>query len=264
MTVVSAALMGVALFIAPTQAARETVTTLIQKIQRADYEGDRATLRRLHGELVPFMEHKELASRILYWRGFAMWRRALNGFNESADRTELAEDLMRCVEDFRAALVRDPDFVDARGGAASCLVNHSFLIMRSDGARARELFQQSADFLREALAAAPNNPRLLWVQGANQFYTPPERGGGHALAIATYERGLEIARQQKGRVTDPLEPTWGEPELLMNLAFANLNKPSRDVRAAERYAEQALALVPYWHYVRDILLAQIRKEKRAG
>jgi hypothetical protein len=54
---------------------------------------------------------------------------------------------------------------------------------------------------------------------------------------------------------------WGEAELLMNLAFANLNRATPDLAAAERYAESALALVPYWHYVQNILLPQIRKAK---
>ena len=44
----------------------------------------------------------------------------------------------------------------------------------------------------------------------------------------------------------------GEAELLTNLAFANLNRATPDLAAAESSAESALALVPYWHYVRDI------------
>jgi hypothetical protein len=47
----------------------------------------------------------------------------------------------------------------------------------------------------------------------------------------------------------------------MNLAWSNLNKTTPDVRAAENYATQALALVPHWHYVRDILMTQIRNAK---
>jgi hypothetical protein len=54
---------------------------------------------------------------------------------------------------------------------------------------------------------------------------------------------------------------WGEAELLMHLAFANLNRATPDLAAAERYAESALALVPYWHYVQNIVLPQIRKAK---
>ena len=113
----------------------------------------------------------------------------------------------------------------------------------------------------EALAAAPDNPRVLWVQGANQWYAPPERGGGQDVALATYERGLELARRKKGPTIDPLEPAWGEAELLMNLAFANFKRATPDLPAAERYAQNALALVPHWHVVRDVLLPQIQKAK---
>ena len=60
---------------------------------------------------------------------------------------------------------------------------------------------------------------------------------------------------------DRLEPSWGEPELLMNLAYSNLNKNTPDVNAAERQARAALEIVPYWHYVRDILLPQILAAK---
>src|SRR5437764_15484053 len=145
MSIVSAVVIGISLVRVVVPDIHETVISIVQKIQRADYEGDRAALKRLHAELAPFVGNRELGSRVLYWRGFAMWRKALNGFNEAADRTELAEGLTQCVADFREAIARDPIFADAKGGAASCLVNHSFLLMRSDNARARELFLQSAD-----------------------------------------------------------------------------------------------------------------------
>jgi uncharacterized protein YciI len=59
-------------------------------------------------------------------------------------------------------------------------------------------------------------------------------------------------------VADTLEPSWGEPELLMSLAWSNLNRTTPDLNAAEQDAQAALKLVPYWHYVRDILMPQIR------
>ncbi len=241
----------------------QAVTTIVQKIERADYEGDRAALKSLHDELSPYIANRELGARVLYWRGFSSWRRALNGFNDNAAPKELEDDLQQCVVDFKQALARDPKLVDAKGGAASCMVNHSFLIMNSDRARSRELFEESAALLNEALIEAPDNPRLLWVQGANQFYS--RESNGQERAIATYERGLALARKQKnGAGDDALNPKWGEPELLMNLAFANLHKSSPDLKAATGYAESALTLVPYWHYVRDILLVQIQKARAAA
>jgi uncharacterized protein YciI len=69
---------------------------------------------------------------------------------------------------------------------------------------------------------------------------------------------LEAVRNQKRDVVDPLEPSWGEPELLMSLAWSNLNRTAPDLNAAEQGAQAALKMVPYWHYVRDILMPQIR------
>ncbi len=238
------------------------VTTIVQNIQRADYEGDRAALKRLHDELSPYVADRELGARVLYWRGFSLWRRSLNGFNDDAAPKELEDDLEQCVVDFKQAWARDPKLADAKGGAASCMVNHSFLIMSSDRARSRELFQESAALLKEALGEAPDNPRLLWVEGTNQFYS--REGDGQARAMDTYERGLELAKKQKSAAANALDPRWGEPELLMNLAFANLHKNSPDLKAARDYAERALALVPYWHYVRDILLVQIKQAQSAS
>lgn len=105
---------------------------MVTQIQKADYEGDRSTLQRLHGELTPFTGNKEFASRVFYWRGFA---------------------------------------------------------------------------------------------------------------------------------TDPLDPSWGEPELLMSLAWSNLNRATPNLGTAEQKARSALALIPYWHYVRDILVPQIQEAK---
>jgi hypothetical protein len=46
--------------------------------------------------------------------------------------------------------------------------------------------------------------------------------------------------------------------LLMNLAWSKAHESTPDLKQAEQYANSALAMVPYWHYVRDILLPQIR------
>jgi hypothetical protein len=116
--------------------------------------------------------------------------------------------------------------------------------------------------LLEIESQEPKNPRYLWVLCANRWYAPPARGGGQSAAIETYTNGLRAVRSSQPATADPLDPTWGEAELLMNLAWANLHKSEPDLKAAESYAQAALKLVPYWHYVRDILLPQIRKRAK--
>ncbi len=251
-----------------TYRSREQAKKIVVQIQRADYEGDRVALKRLYGQLAPFAENKELATRVQYWRGFALWRSAINGFNDKVDPTELQEDLKQAVDEFEGAAKKDPDFVDAKIGVLSCVGFLAYSVRQQDpgSARIQELIAQARQLWKDAQAAAPENPRLFWVLGPMVWNTPPERGGGQAKAMEGYEKGLEAIRNRKTTAHDPLEPSWGEPELLMSLAWSNLNQTTPDLNAAEQYARSALELVPYWHYVRDILMQQIRdaKGKKTG
>ena len=59
---------------------RRAMSEIVGRIRKADYEGDRKALASLAGEMAPYAEKGALASRARYWRGFSLWRRALNGF----------------------------------------------------------------------------------------------------------------------------------------------------------------------------------------
>lgn len=242
---------------------REIVVQAVAQIQRADYEGNRAALQLLYVELEPFTGDEKIGSRVRYWRGFALWRRAINGFNENADSKDLEGDLTQGLAEFREALKLDPAFVDAKIGAISCISNLVYLA-RGNADRVQELIGQSSPIVKEVRASNPDNPRFLWVIGPIMWNIPAERGGGQDKAMDGYLRGLETARKSKNEGGDALEPSWGEPELLMSLAWSESNRASPDVMAAEKYARLALDLIPYWHYVRDILLPQIEKAKAAA
>ena len=256
-------LMTASLLAAPSpDRARKTIATLVSKIQKADYEGDRKALATLAPQLDPFVSAGPLASRALYWRGFALWRRATNGFNENADAKDLERDLTAAAKDFADAAERDPGFADARPAAASCVFSLAYLA-REDAARRKDFVARGVAWMAEGSKIEPDNPRLLWIQGGGEWYVAAGNPEGQAKALRTYERALEIARRLKGSVRDPLDPSWGEPELLMSLAWSRLNGVNKDVDAAESSATAALAIVPNWHYVRDILLPQIRAAKKS-
>src|SRR5260370_32300346 len=152
--------------------SREQVVKIVAQIQGADYEGGRAALNHLYDELVPFVDEPEFASRVRYWRGFAKWRRAINGFGEAPTPKDLSEDLTEAESEFDAALQRDPGFVDAKVGAASCMFNRFFLegVFKNekDPQRLREILTPASTFLKDANTTAPANPRLLWVVGPNR------------------------------------------------------------------------------------------------
>jgi len=235
------------------------VSQIVARIQHADFAGDQVAMQKGYDDLQPFLENMAFASRIRYWRGFAQWRRAINGFNDSIDPKELEQNLKTALDEFKIATEKDPTFVDAKVGTISCLGYLAFM-NRQDQARAKELVGQIVPLVKEATDIAPDNPRLIWVRGPILWNTPPERGGGHDKAIENYQRGLEVCSKIKTS-NDPLEPSWGKPELMMSLAYSYLNTTPSDVSAAERYARTALEVFPHWHYVRDILLPQILTAK---
>jgi hypothetical protein len=238
---------------------RAAAVSLVDQVRHADHEGNQQGMKTGYDELAQFVADKEIGSSVRYWRGFAMWRRAINGFNDKVDRKELEQDLHDALKEFEMVPAGDPVYIEARIAMVSCY-GYLLFIHSGEPDRVKEIFTDVGPIMTEVKEKAADNPRRLWVLGPILFTTPPERGGGQDKAIATYQKGLEIIRKAKP-ATDPLEPVWGEPELLMNMAWSYLNQAKPDVDSAERNARAALALVPYWHYVRDILIPQISAAK---
>lgn len=257
---------------APPEALRSQIIKLIDQILDADYRGDQATLQRVYQELEPFANDTELRSKVRYWRGFTQWRKAINGFNDAIEPKEIEKNLKLAIGEFEKALAADPSFVDAKVGAGSASGILLFLYGKNpelapeykDPARMHKALEKALAYVNDAEKADPENPRLLWVLGQVRWSMPVEMGGGQSKAIETNEKGLELARRTKSMASDTLTPSWGEPELMMNLAYDHLHKKEPDTAAAEQYARSALELVPNWHYVRDILLPQIEAAKRKG
>ncbi len=254
---VSALLAGAA---GPAVGARDAaLVRRIASIRRADYRGDRDALVRLSRALAVPAADPWTASRVAYWRGFAHWRRAINGFNESPLPIDLSTDIEAAVAAFEDALSHEPAFLDARIGLVGSMGLQVFL-HRDRLARVMDIAARGTRLLRGLLALHPDHPRLLWVAGPSWWGRPVSEGGGPLPAIAEYERGLAIIRGLPP-ASHPLDPNWGEPELLMSLAWSYLNLPTPAPAVAQRHAEAALALVPDWHYVRDLLLPQLRASR---
>lgn len=239
---------------------------LVEEIRRADYAGDRQRLRDLHGALAAAPTTGTSESLVRYWRGFALWRRAINGFNDTPTPADLDADLAAASAEFEAALTQDPRLADAQAGLASCLGMRIFLRKQLDD-EGRALILRAKALLQQAQALEPANPRVLWARGPTEWWTPkgspPDIADQRqARAIATYLRGLEGLPGSSRSGPEPLRPTWGEPELHMSLAWSYLNRRVPDLAQAELHARKALELVPSWHYVRDILLPQIEAARR--
>ncbi len=229
----------------------------VSAITKADYQGNREELRR-QAEAMAKIKPQANAKYWEYWRGFAYWRRALNGFNETPPPSDLVEDMDRCAERARAALVLDPKFEDARSQLVGCLAGQLSQVA-PDSEKGKAVLAEVMPQFKTLRENGDDNARSHWMVGGAQAFTP--YNPDPAKAAATFRKGLAAARKEaalaKGR--DPWVPSWGAPEILMSLAYMNANGNAVNKALARAYADGALAMVPDWHYVRDILHPQIDK-----
>jgi hypothetical protein len=143
---------------------RKAVSAIVQGIQKFDYEGNRGALMMLYQQLDPYAVDADLVPLIRYWRGFALWRRAINGFNEKPLPGDLEVDLVRAANEFAEALKADPKFVDAMVGEAGSL-GYIWYLHRNDPEQGKSRLFHLAALMQAAKEIDPDNPRLLWVAG---------------------------------------------------------------------------------------------------
>ncbi len=246
--------------LAPPADARKSEARLAElsaAVLAADYRGDRPRLEQLDAELSrldagPLNDYRD------YWRGFALWRRAMNGFNETPTPDDLGADLEKAVARFRASLAAQPEWIEARLAMVGCWGNLIYLAGKDEGRR-KAILEEALPTFRWLMENAGDNPRALWIKGGMEMNAPPPTGGDFARAAATARQGVACAwrEAQWDAGTPAWVPTWGGPENLMNLAYWYSHGPKPDRALALAYAEGALTAVPQWHYVRDILLPQI-------
>ena len=233
----------------------ESFARAVRVIRSADYRGARADLERMAASLDAERD-PALAPYRDYWRGFARWRRALNGFNETPLPEDLGTDLTAAIASFKAALVEKPGWVEAKIGIVGC-VGPLLYLARNDAPRRDSLLKEFLPMVNELREAAPDNPRWLWTMGQGQL----GGGGGAAgpqpeMAAATFHRGVEAALAEARQVPadEPVWiPRWGGAENLMNLAYLYTHSTLANRDLALAYVEGALVAAPEWHFVRDIL-----------
>jgi hypothetical protein len=231
----------------------------VAAIMRADYAGEREDLRRLAAELER-IKAPDIAPFREYWIGFALWRRALNGFNVNAPATEERADLEAAVAAFKRALASKPGWLEPKVGIAGAVGSLLYLAQQAqDQARRQALLDEYLPTFRAMTEEGSDNPRALWIVGGVQFGAPPPVGGDAEKAAATHRRALDAARKEALTRGDapPWVPAWGGPENLMNLAYLHTHSSLVNRPLALAYAQGALVAVPYWSYLKDILLPQI-------
>jgi hypothetical protein len=240
-------------------AGDETLAVTAGRILAADYGNDQAALGKFAAALAHGGSGDEVAYR-RYWRGFALWRKALNAMNETPPPASAADDARAGIASFREALVAKPDWIEAQIGITGCAPLLLFLAV-SDVDRQAVLkdFLPTWQVVRDHSAG---NPRALWEMGQSQLAGNPRQAPDPTKARELFRQGVDAALVEARAANGAGQaavPRWGGAENLMNLAYLHTHTALKDRDLATAYAEGALVAAPNWHYVRDILWPKIQE-----
>ena len=243
------------------EAAR--LSELVVEVRSADYRGDRAALARLDGRARRARRRARWPSTATTGAGFARWRRALNGFNETPTPDDLGvrpRDRGRPLPGRRSSGGPTGSRRSSRWSAAGA----TSLYLAGDDAD-----KQQGDPRRGRSRRSSGSRRTAGTirgrsgsSGGMQFAAPPP------VRAATSRRprrrcGTGVAlRLARGASRTPRLPGLGavlgrarEPDEPRVHVLARRQGPIAPPRSPTPRAP--LTAVPEWHYVRDILLPQI-------
>ncbi|MEE8604931.1 MAG: tetratricopeptide repeat protein, partial [Candidatus Aminicenantaceae bacterium] len=95
----------------------------------------------------------------------------------------------------------------------------------------------------------PENPRVHYLKGVSDLYTPAEYGGGADVAIKTLTKSVDLF--EKENIEDPMLPSWGKDEAYTFLAMTYNQKGDKD--KAVEFFQKALEVNPEFMLAKDEL-----------
>lgn len=248
--------MGVVLFIAtsvPAQAQQVNRDSVRAAIERGLAASDWAAIDRAIVALRTVTQGA--AGRNDIWLqydfAYALHRRASGLIVE--DRASVAKGLL---EEAVTAAARSRTL---GGGAASQALEGAVtgqLAGATGGLAMMRLGRNSLRLLDEAVAAAPNDPRVAFLNGITRVNAPAFVGGGAARGEAELRRALRLFATD--RSTSP-QPTWGLVDAHIWLAIALEKQDKRTEARAE--LNRALQLSPGHQWVTLELLPALDRRR---
>ena len=238
---------GQALVLAPDPAVLKTLAEAKAKLQAGIDDWDFAVMkgaRDLFRKCL-VLEKKQNAF-LWYYVGLADYSLATHAL-AGEDAAACDEAILDGQDHLQAAIEIDPEF----GEAAALQGMLLGLELANHLERAFTLGRRIFQSFDRALELDGDNPRVLLQLGIYQTYLPEAFGGGPESALDYLDKAIALFETE--RISDPLRPSWGREEALLNAALAH-KQMGRTARAVE-LLKKALVVNPNSGRVRGELAA---------
>jgi len=182
----------------PAVAENEThpVCELTQQIDVEYFQGDVTSL-------INATEKPPVSGVNHYWNAyisaFAHYRLALLSLQDKSDASKYIDNSISILLDLSELEARDAEVLALLSAAYGVKISLNFI-------SAIRLGSRSSSAIETALTIAPNNPRVLILDGVRLFNTPSRFGGDAELAKKRFEESIDSYK------TDSNVPCWGQAD----------------------------------------------------
>lgn len=180
----------------------------------------------------------------LYYIALCDYRLA-NYFLVSAEMDKVEPYLKEGQKYLERAMEMDPDFGELDGLYAFLLGFEIAINQEKAMSLGFQIFQYSS----KSLEKSPENPRVHYMKGLSDFFTPQQYGGGPDPAIKSLTKSIELF--EKEDIQDPVKPSWGKDEAYTFLGMAYNQKG--ETEKAKQAFKKALEINPEFGLARDEL-----------
>jgi tetratricopeptide (TPR) repeat protein len=227
--------------------AAKWADSAVREIDAATAAGDLARLRSartlLDRALVAFPND----ALLLHYKGYELHREASlqEGIGKRSDVEPLLDQARTVLEQSLA--------VKPMAETHALLSSVLGRLIGFHPIKAMFLGPESGSQMTNAIALAPNNPRVWLLRGIGAMFTPSQFGGGLPAAEQHLKKAAELFE------TDhpvPPAPSWGRAETYAWLGqiYQKQNKPADAFTAYNK----ALEIDPKFNWVRNVLLPSVK------
>jgi tetratricopeptide (TPR) repeat protein len=216
-----------------------------RRLENAILAGRSGDARTVRTELLRSLAQRPDAARerlLRYTVAYAGWRLASMPDVPEREQEDLLDDAVTRLKAIATADARDAEASALLGSVYGLQIGRSPLKGMLLGPRASRALDDAAD-------VAPDNPRVVLLQGVSAFNTPAMFGGGLGKAERLLRRSLELFAREPA---DETWPSWGRFDAHVWLGQALAQKGNREAARVEY--DHALLLAPESRWVRMALI----------
>lgn len=224
-----------ALSLAPVcQAGPLDLAAVGHQIESADYAADSSALSKVQQSLLAATKQPNTDKYAYYYLGYADY--SLADVYADTDPSKATDCLHDADDALDQAIKLDPAFAEAYALLGS---SYGFEIGLHPY-KGMWLGSKSDKLMAKAMRLAPDDPRVLMLQGLSDFTTPESYGGDKHKALQEFSTAL--ANFGSYKPADAEAPTWGKAQAFVWRGDAEVK--ANDASAAGRDYQAALAMVP--------------------